>query len=363
MKNYFKIIGVLVLSLALPVQAAIMTLNLDQMIIAQPVVLPSTSGSSDAISTQPIQPLNKIVLQNTTLNLEPLAQLQQEFKTFNPNLMSKYELQIYNDLEKQLALALQPKIFTVDEKTFEQSLERYRADRVEQIKRENAGNIAEINDQLGVLDDEVANFSLTLREQLQAKAILMEKEQEQLVLNLQLSLNDFKTFYQEKETDSAVRSGSLTESSVVAMMPVKLTAAADTYKEVEQKQSDLLTAISAAKTDVADDSLKSVYLTNIEMQIQKDTATINVMLSDLQDQREKIVTLSNDIKLLSDPLASTGTAATNSYDKLVQEEQLLLLANKELQLQKELENYYQMQTETQLVINSSLTNLNTFTLK
>jgi len=363
MKNILKILTITALAVALPAQAVMLNLNFDSMIVAEPVVLPSTSSTSDAIPTQPIQPLDNIVLQNTTLNLEPLVEMQQEFKTFDLKLMSQYELQIYNNLEKQLNLALQPKVFTVDEKTFDQSLTQYRSDRVAQIQRENAGNIAEVNDQLGVLDNEVEEFSFTLREQLQARAVLLEKEQEQLVLNLQLSLADFKTFYQEKEADAAVRSGSLTESPVVSTMDTKLTAAADTYKEVEEKQTDALTAISAAKTDVADDSLKATYLTDVEMQIQKDTETINVMLDDLQDQREKIITLSDDIKLLSEPLTLTDTAAPTGDDKMVVEEQSVLLETKELALQEELETYYQMQQETQVVLSASILTFNSFTLK
>lgn len=362
MKNILKILTITALAVALPAQAVVFNLNFDSMIVAEPVVLPSTSSTNDAIPTQPIQPLDNIVLPNTTLNLKPLSEIQQEFKTFDLKLMSQYELQIYNDLEKQLNFALQPKTFALDENLFNKTIVQYRDDRMMEIKRQYGNSVGSINDEMQVLDSELDEFSFTLREQLQARAVLMEKEQEQLILNLQLSLADFKIFYQFKEADAAVRSGSLTESPVVSTMDTKLTAASDTYKEVEEKQSDALTAISVAKTDVADDSLKSTYLTDVEMQIKTDTETINVMLDDLQMQREKIIALSNDISLLSAPLTLTDTVAPTADDQLVADEQSALLASKELELQTELETYYQMQQETQLLLNTSLTNLNTFTL-
>jgi hypothetical protein len=361
MKGYVKILAMGVLIIALPVQAAIMNFSLDNMIVAQPVVLPSTSSTSDVIPTQPIQPLDNIVLQNTTLNLEPLVILQQEFKTFDLKLMSQYELQIFNNLQTQLNIALQPKTFDVDEKEFDKTLVAYREDRVAQIKSENAGNIAEINDQLGVLDDEIGEFSVTLKSQLQSRAVLMEREQEQLVLNLQLSLADFKTYYQFKqEEDSTLRSGSLTESPTVMTMETKLIAAADTYKQVEEQQDSFLAAVTSAKAETSDDSLKVIYLTDVEMQVQKDTETLNVLLDDLQVQREKIVTLSDDIKLLSEPIQFSD--AVVSDDKIVLEEQTVLLEAKEMELQQELNTYYQMQQETQVVLNTSIATFATFSL-
>lgn len=351
MKSYLKVAAIIALAVALPAQAAIMNFSLDKMIVAQPVTIANTGSSTDS---------KTVTLANTTLELKPLETFQQEFQTFDPKLMNTYELQIFNNLQTQLEFALQPKNFNIDENEFDKTLVQYRGDRVAQINRENAGNIAEVNDQIGVLDNEIDEFSLTLRLQLQDQAVLMEKEQEQLVLNLQASLADFKTFYLVKKEEGTLHSGSLSESPVVKEMETKIEESSDTYKQVEEKQDSVLTAISVAKEDTSDDSLKALYLKEVELQIQKDSDVLPVMLNDLQDQREKIVTLSDDIKLLSAPIVVSDKATD---DQLVQSEQTALLEAKEVELQEELNVYYQMQTETQVVLNTSLATFATFQLK
>jgi len=352
MKSYLKVAAIIALAVALPTQAAIMNFSLDKMIVAQPVTIANTGSNTDS---------KTVTLANTTLELKPLETFQQEFQTFDPKLMNTYELQIFNNLQTQLEFALQPKNFNIDENEFDKTLVQYRGDRVARINRENAGNIAEVNDQIGVLDNEIDEFSLTLRLQLQDQAVLMEKEQEQLVLNLQASLADFKTFYLvKKEDEGTLRSGSLSESPVVTEMETKIEESADTYKQVEEKQDSVLTAISVAKEDTSDDSLKALYLKEVELQVQKDSDVLPVMLNDLQDQREKIVTLSDDIKLLSAPIVVSDKVTD---DQLVQSEQTALLEAKEVELQEELNVYYQMQTETQVVLNTSLATFATFQLK
>jgi hypothetical protein len=353
MRTYLKFFVMLALVVALPVQAVVFNLSLDSMIVSQEVTLasalpaPEDSGSDDY----------KIELANTTLDMAPLMMYKEEFNNFDVSFLSLYDLKIYNDLQNQLDIAMTPKVFAIDEVSFENSLDLYRSDRVREIKQIHAGDIASEHDELGALDSGMKDFSLTLRKQLEAKAVLMEQEQAQVALNLQLSLANFKQYYLvKKEEDSSLRSSSLIDSPVVSGMENTMEKTSLAFKSVTEKQTDFL---ASAPITGNDDSLNAIYVEQITTQVSNDLDVFAPMFDSLNEQQLKIVSLSNDIKLLSSPIVGT----TGSFDDLlVMEEQDTLLAEKEFELQGELNTYYQMQLETQSLLSASLVSLNTFSL-
>lgn len=353
MKNYLKFLVMIALLVALPVQAVVFNLSLDSMIMSNEVTLASALPNPGDVDSDDY----RIELANTTLDMEPLMMYKEEFNAFDIGILAPYDLKIYNDLQNQLDIAMAPMVFAVDERVFDSSLNLYRDDRIREIKQIHAGDIATENDELGLLEDSVKEFAITLRNQLEAKAVLMEKEQEQRILNLQLSLQDFKKYYLvKKEEDSSLRSGSLTDSPVVADMDVTMEKTSLAYKSLTEKQTDF---VASASSTSSDDSLNATYVEQLTTQVSNDLDTFAPMFDSLNEQQATIVSLSNDIKLLSAPLEST----TGSYDDMwVMEEQDTLLAEKELQLQEELNTYYQMQLETQDALNTSLMSLNTFSL-
>lgn len=353
MRTYLKFLVMGALVLALPVQAVVLNLSLDNMVMSREVTLasalpaPEDSGSDDY----------KIELANTTLDMAPLMVYKEDFNDFDLSILAPYDLKIYNDLQNQLDIAMAPMVFAVDELAFSNSLNLYRDERISEIRRVHAGDVATANDELGLLEDSVNEFSLTLRNQLEAKAVLMEKEQEQMILNLQLSLADFKKYYLvKKEEDSSLRSGSLTDSPTVAEMEETMEKTSLAYKSLTEKQTDF---VASAPVTTADDSLNATYVQQLSTQVSNDLDTFAPLFDDLNQQQAKIVSLNNDIQLLSAPIED---ATSSPDDLLVMAEQDNLLAEKELELQGELNTYYQMQLDTQAVLNSSLMSLNTFSL-
>jgi len=256
------------------------------------------------------------------------------------------------------------------------TLQEYKDFRISGIRNDISG-VAEQNDEIGVLEDDINAYKTELEAQLAVMLKIRKETQARELANLRADITDFSTYYIAKRSNKANCPVVVSDTKAVEVIIENKAEFNAVKNDIEDKQDNLLAKLGESDNP-EEDSLVAAKKEVIIKTIKDDQDNLNAKLDDLESQKEDIAKLSvkldyikidkTETENMDEEQKEVSSSSTLSEKEKTEIDLMTQVEREDLEIEKEAElseavlKYNSDQKEVQEDLRSSISNLTTFTI-
>ncbi len=328
-----------------------------------------------------------LVMPSDELYVEQVAlePIEVDLESKDKRILDSNESQIIDVLQGRQVSLENFSVPKINETAMRETLDGYRSFREEEI-RTQIDNVAEQNDVIGVLYEEVEEFEISLRNDLINYIEVEKSTWVDEYQDLEMDLRNFDDYYKEKiklvnlenekdadsldgESDSIENDAfdkPLYDRRIVDLIISGKEGYLETYESIVKQQEDIIVRLERSIKSEDNSLLAQKYTRTLEL-IKQDQVNLNNSLEKLLRYKESIISLAEKLEMI-DYVLSGGIdrEILSGYEEYLRMENKELLAIQErysAEMRQSLDVYQMEQSEAQRILKYSLEHLNNVNLR